>query len=227
MARDFLLTTANSLEGYVIVKQCGIVFGETVFKHSLSDSFSAGLSNMRDSFRLRATEMSGTMELIEKAREYAYNKLISQAESKGANAVIAIDSDNTIGNDVMYISLYGTAVKVVTIAEYDSSEKERKATEEKLAAEEKIRKEELKKKRLEGRNNLVAAGGMAPEDKFLIEISGLSSMIDIWKKWNEYNLKELYPEVDEYIGNKKEVERMYGRKDVSPMKMEIEKMLQN
>ena len=60
---DILMTTASSLEGYVIVKQCGIVFGETFFKNSALDSLSAGISNMVDSFRLRSTEMTGQLLL--------------------------------------------------------------------------------------------------------------------------------------------------------------------
>ena len=112
MSKDFLLSTANNLEGYVIVKQCGIVFGETVFKSSFLDSLGAGVSNMIDSLRFKETEMSGQVSLIENAREFAYKKMIAEAERRGANAIIAIDSDNTISDFVFYISLYGTAVYV-------------------------------------------------------------------------------------------------------------------
>lgn len=33
-----------------------------------------------------------------------------EALDRGANAIIAIDSDNTIGDNTCYLSLYGTAV---------------------------------------------------------------------------------------------------------------------
>ena len=83
MAEEFLLTTANNLEGYVVVKQYGLVFGETVFKNSALDQLGAGISNIIDSLRFKATEMAGQMDLIETARDYAYNKLIEAAKRKG------------------------------------------------------------------------------------------------------------------------------------------------
>ena len=183
MAEEFLLTTANNLEGYVVVKQYGLVFGETVFKNSALDQLGAGISNIIDSLRFKATEMAGQMDLIETARDYAYNKLIEAAKRKGANAVIAIDSDNTIGmGNVMYISLYGTAVKVVTIEEFE----EHKRTEE----ENRIKEEEKKKKQEEmilaikqRRENNDASSESEPEEIFLKAIEDCSSMMDIWKPY--------------------------------------------
>lgn len=225
MAEDFILTTANNLEGYVIVKQCGLVFGETVFKNSALDSLGAGISNMIDAMRFKATEMSGQMDLIEKARSYAYNKLIEQAKRKGANAVIAIDSDNTIGNgNIMYISLYGTAVKVVSVAEkeaFDKQEKEKREAEEKA----KVEREEARRAFLEERDKAYADGTVSPEMQFIYDIDELNSMIDIWKKWKEYNLADIYPEVDAYIVKYKEFERFYGRNDISIRKKEIKALL--
>lgn len=210
MDEEFLLTTAHNLEGYIIVKQCGIVFGETVFKNSALDQLSAGVSNMIDSLRFKATELAGQVELIENAREYAYNKLIEAAKKRGANAVIAIESDNTIGNgNMMYISLYGTAVKVMTPDEKEASDRkeaERKAAEE----QEKIEAEERKKAIREQREK----SDFAIEKDFISKISEMSSMIDIWKTWNEFPLKPDYPEIDQLIANKKEYERMYGRRNM-------------
>ena len=224
MAEEFFLTTANNLEGYVIVKQCGIVFGETVFKNSALDSLGAGISNMVDSFRIKSTEMSGQLDLIEKAREFAYNKLIDQAKSRGANAVIAIDSDNTIGDgNIMYISLYGTAVKVISVTEkeeYDRKEEERKVKE----AEEKRQREEARKARLEGIAAARVNGELLPEDKFLDAIEDCDRMMDVWKLWQEYGLEEAHPEINEFIYSKKEVERLYGRKDITTIKKEIHDM---
>ena len=217
MADDFLLTTANNLEGYIIVKQCGVVFGETVFKSSFADSLGAGLSNMVDSMRFKSTEMSGQMSLIENARDYAYEKLINAAKRRGANAVIAIDSDNTIGGNVMYISLYGTAVKVISIAEkeeYDRKEKERLAQEE----EDKKKAEEARKAFLERMNGAREGGEPLPEEQFLHDIEELTSMMDVWKKWQEYGLDQVHLETDKFIRNAKDFERLYGRGD-TPQKI--------
>ncbi len=109
-----MLTTAPSLEGYRIIRQCGIVFGETVFKHGAFSTLGAALDNIG----IGSRELTGSVSLIEEARKFAYCKMIKQAKQRGANAIIAIDSDNTIGNDVMYLSLYGTAVQVIPEAEY-------------------------------------------------------------------------------------------------------------
>ena len=118
---DILLTTAPSLEGYRIVRQCGIVFGETVFKHGALSTLGAALENIG----IGSRELTGSVSLIEEARQFAYNKMIAQAKSRGANAIIAIDSDNTIGADVMYLSLYGTAVEVVPEADLAQQEDNR------------------------------------------------------------------------------------------------------
>ncbi len=96
---DMILTTASNLEGYKILKQLGVVYGETVLKASFLSSVGAALSNFKDSFSLSQREMSGTMSLINDAREFAYKKMISDAKNRGANAIIAIDSDNTIGGE--------------------------------------------------------------------------------------------------------------------------------
>ena len=54
--------------------------------------------------------MKGQVGIIEEARKFAYVKMMKEAKDRGANAIIAIDSDNTIGESICYLSLYGTAV---------------------------------------------------------------------------------------------------------------------
>ena len=140
MFYDCLLTTAPTLEGYHIVEQCGIVYGETVFRHGFTARLGAGLANLADSFSLRSKEMSGSVSLIESARAFAYEKMIAEAKQRGANAIIAIDTDNTIGDEIMYLSLYGTAVKVVSEEEYKKrlqAEKDARKWQEKAAEERK------------------------------------------------------------------------------------------
>ena len=114
---NILLSTASVLEGYRVIKQCGVVFGETVFKHGAFSALGAAISNVGFGSR----ELEGSVSLIEEARQFAYNKMIKAAADKGANAIIAIDSDNTIGADVMYLSLYGTAVLVEKMTYEDNS----------------------------------------------------------------------------------------------------------
>jgi uncharacterized protein YbjQ (UPF0145 family) len=112
LCSSLLLTTAGTLEGYRIKKQLGVVFGETVFKPSAGQQFTSSVGDMFRSFALSAKEMSGQVSIIEEARKFAATKMMRAAVNRGANAIIAIDSDNTIGDSICYLSLYGTAVYV-------------------------------------------------------------------------------------------------------------------
>ena len=112
LSSRIMMTTASSLEGYHVTKQLGVVFGETVFKPSAGQSFASGVGDLFRAFSLSEKEMSGQVRLIESARNFAYRKMMKAALDRGANAIVAIDSDNTISDFVFYISLYGTAVYV-------------------------------------------------------------------------------------------------------------------
>ena len=49
---------------------------------------------------------------MESAREYAIQKMISAAAEKGANAIVGIDSESSMGGEVMHVTIYGTAVRI-------------------------------------------------------------------------------------------------------------------
>jgi len=105
-----ILSTAGTLEGYSIKKQLGVVYGETVFKPSAGQQFASAFGDAFRAFSFSAKEMKGQVSIIEEARKFAYVKMMKAALELGANAIIAIDSDNTIGDSICYLSLYGTAV---------------------------------------------------------------------------------------------------------------------
>ena len=79
---NMLVTTASSLEGYRIVEQFGVVFGESVFKHGFLKSAGTSLSDTMDRLRFGSHELSGSTSLIQSAREHAYEKLVSQAKAR-------------------------------------------------------------------------------------------------------------------------------------------------
>ena len=112
LRKKLILSTSGTLEGYKVKKQLGIVFGETVFKPSASQSFHAFFGDMFRELSFSAKEMTGEVGLIEEARKFAYIKMMKAAVDLGANAIIAIETDNTIGSGIYYLSLYGTAVYV-------------------------------------------------------------------------------------------------------------------
>lgn len=208
--KDFILSTASSLEGYKVVEQYGIVFGETVFKHSFLSSLSASISNTIDSFSFKSKEMSGSVDLIEKARKYAYEKMIGQAKRRGANAIIAIDSDNTFGNDIMYISLYGTAVKVLSEAEYAQIIKNEAKKQEQLEKEE-DRKRAAQAKRLAELNELTQIGEASIEKLFVEEISLKETYQEIIEVWKKYDLNTIYSDLNTILERRVRSEKVYGR----------------
>jgi len=213
-SNDFLLSTANSLEGYRIVKQCGLVFGETVFKHNAFARIGAAISDTFDAMSFRSREMSGSMNLIETARNHAYEKMIQEAKRRGANAIIAIESDNTIGSDIMYISLYGTAVKVMPIEEYDvykeddQKKKELAFKQKETASKE---QEENKTKATQRFNERKERGENISEVRFLADISTQESISAIDVIWKKYQLADLYPEIDKKIQKQAHNEQVYGK----------------
>ncbi len=107
-----ILTSTPSIEGYKIVKQCGLVFGEVFYRSSLKDSI---LSSLDDGFNFSLTEseeLTGIGSQVKKAREYAMNKIKIEADKRGANAIIGIDAESSMGRDVAHIMIYGTAVVI-------------------------------------------------------------------------------------------------------------------
>lgn len=110
LKEEMILTTCPSVEGYHITKQLGLVYGEVVYKAGFLKGLGAAISDLGDTFTLSDREMSGSMKLIDDAREYATNKMIGIAASRGANAVIGIDAESSMGGDIMHTTIYGTAV---------------------------------------------------------------------------------------------------------------------
>jgi uncharacterized protein YbjQ (UPF0145 family) len=102
-----LVTTANTLDGYRIVKQLGLIRGIIVRSRSVIGNIGASLQ------QLIGGNISIYTELCEKARDDAYNLMIQHAQEKGANAIIAVRYDATeIAPGVTEVLCYGTAVRV-------------------------------------------------------------------------------------------------------------------
>lgn len=110
LRKKLILTTTSVLQGYKITKQLGVVFGETVFKPSAGQQFASSIGDAFRAMSFSSKEMAGQVGIIEEARKFAYTKMMQEALDLGANAIIGIDSDNTIGDNICYLSLYGTAV---------------------------------------------------------------------------------------------------------------------
>ena len=102
-----LVTTADALPGYRIVRQIGVVRGLSVRSRSLVGNIGASIQI------LFGGNITVYTRLAEDARQEAYDLLIAQAEAAGANAILAMRYDaNEMASAVTEVLAYGTAVVV-------------------------------------------------------------------------------------------------------------------
>jgi len=107
MVDQQLITTANTLEGYKITKQLGVIKGITVRSRSILGNIGGGLQS------LFGGKLSIYVELCEKARDEAYQLMIQHANEHGANAIINMRYDaNEVMDGITEVLAYGTAVVV-------------------------------------------------------------------------------------------------------------------
>ena len=110
-----LLSTCQSISGKKVVEEYGIVFGECLFKSGFLKRLDAAFDNLTDVLSFGDQELSGTSQLLDDARAYAVNKMMTKAAGLGANAIIGVDSESSAGGDIIHITIYGTAVRVEPI----------------------------------------------------------------------------------------------------------------
>jgi uncharacterized protein YbjQ (UPF0145 family) len=102
-----MVTTANELPGYRVVRNFGIVRGITVRSRSVLGNLAAGIQT------IVGGNISVLTELCEKAREEAYEILLQHAAQHGANAILCMRYDaNEVMQGVTEVLAYGTAVQV-------------------------------------------------------------------------------------------------------------------
>jgi uncharacterized protein YbjQ (UPF0145 family) len=102
-----LVTNLELVPGRRIVAHYGIVQGSTVrAKHVGKDIF-AGLKN------IVGGELKGYTELMQEARQEAIDRMIAEAQSMGANAVLNVRFATTsIAAGAAEILAYGSAVQL-------------------------------------------------------------------------------------------------------------------
>jgi uncharacterized protein YbjQ (UPF0145 family) len=102
-----MVTSANELSGYKIVRNFGIVRGITVRSRSVLGNLAAGIQT------IIGGNITVLTELCEKAREEAYELLLMHAAQHGANAIVCMRYDaNEVMEGVTEVLAYGTAVQV-------------------------------------------------------------------------------------------------------------------
>ncbi|MAQ45414.1 MAG: hypothetical protein CL812_06040 [Confluentimicrobium sp.] len=101
-----ITTTTNNVEGYQIAEYHGIVVGEAIL----------GANVFRDLFAQVTDIIGGRSGAYERslgeARTTALNELQDRAADLGANAVVGIDLDYEVINNMLMVSASGTAVTI-------------------------------------------------------------------------------------------------------------------
>jgi uncharacterized protein YbjQ (UPF0145 family) len=105
--KDSMVTTALTLPGYRVVKNLGVVRGIMVRSRSIVGNFLGGLQS------LFGGNITIYTDLCERARSDTYALMCDQANSLGANAIIAMRYDATeLMAGLTEVLCYGTAVMV-------------------------------------------------------------------------------------------------------------------
>jgi uncharacterized protein YbjQ (UPF0145 family) len=100
-----LLSNLEIVPGRKISKHLGLVQGSTVRAKHIGRDFMAGLKNVVGG------ELTGYTELLQESREEAVERMVQQAKSIGANAVLNVRfSTSSITQGAAELFAYGTAV---------------------------------------------------------------------------------------------------------------------
>lgn len=106
-ATDLLVTNIEAVPGRRVRRHLGIVQGNTVRTKHLGRDIAAGVKNMFGG------ELVGYTELLTEAREEATRRMLEQARSVGANAVVNVRySTSSVTAGAAELFVYGTAVEL-------------------------------------------------------------------------------------------------------------------
>jgi uncharacterized protein YbjQ (UPF0145 family) len=101
-----IIATTNDLPGYEIEEVLGEVFGLTVRSRNIGSQMGATFKS------LVGGELKGMTKMLADGRLDAQQRLVQEAEAKGANAVLAFRFDTSeLGSTWTEICAYGTAVR--------------------------------------------------------------------------------------------------------------------
>ena len=102
-----IVTTMNDIPGYEVDEVFGEVMGLTVRSRNIGSQLGAGFKS------ILGGELKGMTKALIDSREQVRQRMIDEAESKGANAIIAMRFDTSeMGGNWTEICAYGTAVRV-------------------------------------------------------------------------------------------------------------------
>ena len=102
-----IVTTMNDIPGYEVDEVFGEVMGLTVRSRNIGSQIGAGLKS------IVGGELKGMTKALTESRQQVMDRMIEEANAKGANGIIAMRFDTSeIGTGWTEICAYGTAVRV-------------------------------------------------------------------------------------------------------------------
>jgi uncharacterized protein YbjQ (UPF0145 family) len=102
-----IVTTTENVVGYRVKEVKGQVFGVVVRSRGLGGNIMAGLRS------IVGGEITEYTTLLEEARRHAVDRMVQNAQTMGANAIIMMRFDSSeIGQVMSEIVAYGTAAVV-------------------------------------------------------------------------------------------------------------------
>lgn len=102
-----IVVNTETIPGYVIRETKGLVQGNTIRAKHIGRDIAAGLKN------LVGGELRGYTELLTEARRQAIERMLSQADELGANAIVNVRfSTSAVTQGAAELYAYGTAVIV-------------------------------------------------------------------------------------------------------------------
>ena len=101
------LSNIETIPGKEIVEYFGIATGSTVRAKHIGRDIMAGFKN------IIGGELVGYSELLQESRKEAMDRMVKDAESKGANAIVNVRfSTSSVAQGAAELYCYGTAVRV-------------------------------------------------------------------------------------------------------------------
>ena len=102
-----ILVSTESVPGMDIEEVFGLVTGSTVRAKHIGRDIAAGFKN------IVGGELKGYTELLGESRKEAVSRMIAQADSMGANAVVNVRfATSSVAAGASELFAYGTAVRV-------------------------------------------------------------------------------------------------------------------
>jgi uncharacterized protein YbjQ (UPF0145 family) len=100
-----IVTPSRHVPGYRIVRSFGLVYGNTIRARHLGKDILAGLKN------IVGGEIQEYTKLMAESREQALDRMVADAASRGANAIVSVGfSTSYVMQNASEILVYGDAV---------------------------------------------------------------------------------------------------------------------